>query len=635
MARWAIALYFLELSTSKFPYTKNQIKQVLSDMISKGQTEHLCGSSWIQLIWMYTRMDNEADGPSPRMSPFSYSRIMKGLRLSIQRPQGWFSRSLLTRCLDDVLPWLWRQNWDYDESSVHISNELLQELMLMWLLHWSPDAWKDSSKLIEPDKIVFEDICGVLKSSVGQLDDGHSRPDILLVLCSVIRSMSARLGEKEKYNFIAYTATLAGLTTAQLTSVFSVVISELLRQIENLQTPDRCLEALSSSMQLAMIVVESGQGDIFKDEPQLLPSLWIIIHHLMDEILLVQQSPRSPQRTEIECTVHGLLLLSEASALQLTVFMMSENDLILATYYVLEIRDYQLREGYAGERVAITRLILRLAKQSMDRLAYDSTTCTENRRSDGNANDGHTELLVNLDLLLDALRDDIITTIDSEAVWTSLSEVKASFLGPTEHATTTPAPTTFSLLYLCAPHFLLESATFDMIKHLLLRWQSDATRLLQRYSSSSSMSSCSALMSCTATLTGRSQQEAGIAMTVRGSESADDVCCMTGRWPVRIAQAAADILEILKLTVVVSRSHNQDSSDSTGQIASQTGDAQPDQKASHIVNSKLFSDVATTIQEIRRQSALPENASAPIHSAPALIAALELLSWIQDNARLR
>ncbi|KAG0309385.1 hypothetical protein BGZ98_002891 [Dissophora globulifera] len=626
------------------------------------------------------KMDNEADGPSPRMSPFSYSRIMKGLRLSIQRPQGWFSRSLLTRYLDDVLPWLWRQNWDYDESSVHASNELLQELMLMWLLYWSPDAWKDLSKLIEPDKIVFEDICGVLKSSAGQLDDGHSRPDILLVLCSVIRSMSARLtqrecgdgeaahlffetictisittlssrslsglqgssflwqmlkavlplfkpsnrqeailswqhvpfnceiGEKEKYNFIANTATLAGLTTAQLTNVFSVVISELLRQIENLQTPDRCLEALSSSIQLAMIVVESGQGDIFKDEPQLLPSLWIIIHQLMDEILLVQQSLRSPQRTEIECTVHGLLLLSEASALQLTVFMMSENDMILATYYVLEIRDYQLRGG---------------------------ATCTENRRSDGNANDGHTELLVNLDLLLDALRDDIITTIDSEAVWTSLSEVTASFLGPIEHATTTPAPTTFPLLHLCAPHFLLESATFDMIKHLLLRWHSDATRLLQRYSSSSSMSSCSALMSCTSTLTGRSQQEAGIAMAVRGSESADDACCMTGRWPVRIAQAAADILEMLKLTVVVSRSHNQSSSGSTGQIASQTGDAQPDQKASHIVNSKLFLDVATTIQEIRRQSVSPENTSAPIHSAPALIAALELLSWIQDNAQHR
>lgn len=154
--------------------------------------------------------------------------------------------------------------------------------------------------------------------------------------------------------------------------------------------------------------------EILSKEPQLFRSLWDTISDLMHDIELALKSSKFPQRAEVECAVYGMLLLNSESVRRQMSFSLSEDSLDLMVNFALELRDCEMRQGCAGGQSALSSLILVLVKHSADRL---SKAQTESQHADGNTHSRYSNILLNLDLLLDATRNGLILMVRTSSIY--------------------------------------------------------------------------------------------------------------------------------------------------------------------------------------------------------------------------
>ncbi|KAF9180002.1 hypothetical protein BGZ51_006355 [Haplosporangium sp. Z 767] len=132
-------------------------------MIIKETTlDHLYGASWIQLTWIYIKLDCGDDKSRSQAKPFTYSKLTNGLRISIRDSVGGFARRLLTRHLEEILIWLWKHEWLHSDETLRVSNDLILEMMMIWIMDYFPSVLSHRPVLKDGAKTLFEDAFRVL-----------------------------------------------------------------------------------------------------------------------------------------------------------------------------------------------------------------------------------------------------------------------------------------------------------------------------------------------------------------------------------------------------------------------------------------------------------------------------------------
>ncbi|KAF9899489.1 hypothetical protein EC991_008800 [Linnemannia zychae] len=92
--------------------------------------DHLYGTSWIQLVYIYVSLDQVFDPTGTQRRPFSLTKIISGLQRSVHgRDSSSMAYGVLMLHVEEILQWLWR----HDGTSIQdlVSKELPEVQLVM------------------------------------------------------------------------------------------------------------------------------------------------------------------------------------------------------------------------------------------------------------------------------------------------------------------------------------------------------------------------------------------------------------------------------------------------------------------------------------------------------------------------
>ncbi|KAI1316202.1 hypothetical protein EDD11_010312 [Mortierella claussenii] len=536
--RWAIALYFLEIRANKKTSAPSGLAEAVMDMIwNDKKHEYLYGSSWVQLTWMYMKFDNELDSEGGH-KPFTFSRIISGLKTSISGSSGWFCKRMLGNCLEDMLPWIWKHDARHAGSELRIFNEVILELILIWLLNLFPFETSDLSRLIvsnsmehavircmgslliERQRVVNNTLKSFFESVASvtwrQLANPCLMHDAYGYMWHMFGTVSRLIDLSEK------TGSLSGWEITQTDT--AAVADQILQQIEIIHNDliededEHCFYGrFASNVRLLLESMECGEESIFDSEPQLLTSLWNIVEDLMDNM-------KGSNGAKNVCVVLSLHLLSKAHTLLPDVFMITSDDLTMMVFYVFELQKQNPSFQHYQCSIRLGRYSLLLLIQELLELVTDRLQgmhgLGELPGCGIEVSNSMKELSKYLDLLMDATENVLIKTTQNATVWAALSRVNALLR----------RQQFMRQLVLHLGHVVL-------LRHLLKRWLSESMLTAQRWEQTRAFPAGQCETHC-----GHDDEDddgEGIKRT--------DLEDMKSLSMERLSRSAADILAIMKL----------------------------------------------------------------------------------------
>ncbi|KAG0257837.1 hypothetical protein BG011_003733 [Mortierella polycephala] len=238
--RWAIAFLYMQLAFARYPAVARGLTESISSMVIKETTlGHLYGASWIQLVWIYIKLDYGDDKSRFQTKPFTYSKFTNGLRISIRDSEGGFARRLLTRHLEEILIWLWKHECLHSDETLRMSNNLILEMMMIWIMGHSPPVLSHRPTLKNGTKIE------------------HISKTILMFPCAIESIKVVHIVD----DFITSDCHIPRLQWVHAAPDVSPV-SQVLLQIEIIHTDDRLnsrlpiLEKMTTTVRLLMVYAE-------------------------------------------------------------------------------------------------------------------------------------------------------------------------------------------------------------------------------------------------------------------------------------------------------------------------------------------------------------------------------------------
>ncbi|ORZ20129.1 hypothetical protein BCR41DRAFT_395142 [Lobosporangium transversale] len=463
------------------------INRVVPGMPTMGGSYNL---STLQKMQTFRRTESKLEPKGVETRPFTFLRIMSGIRQSICGPEGGFCKRVIEDCLQDILPWIWRHNWNRGRHGPHPSDETFQELHFpvepvrqMKLMESSMVQYISLMILGYPSalcsmKDLFKLACHVAESKDVECDDLKTR-HILYVLCSIVRMTAVSI--EGHYDAFEQTPKLAlepiaswictqlssaeimpeaGSVMSYFWQVFDSIvpllnapegqdpllkweiimtepsagIERLLLYIETIQNEmvedeDVFYCAFGSTLKLLIFFSEHCRESIFDDDPQALPSLWVVIQEIIEESLeqtnknihYLQQPPSTTQYTKVHIAILGTFLLVKTHLCRPHTFWISADDLAVIIWFAIAINKF-LNESDESQGYVLAKLVTSLIELIIRRLhnirGQDMECATPAETRD--------ELLSYLDLLVDTLTDILIGSADSRTVWRLLVGVYAN-----------------------------------------------------------------------------------------------------------------------------------------------------------------------------------------------------------------
>ncbi|CAO3566508.1 unnamed protein product [Mortierella alpina] len=412
-------------------WSANVGQAVIEFLNGEEDFDHLYGSSWIQLAWIFVRTIQTSAPDVMENRLLAHFKLLFGLKISIQGSRGWFAKSLLSSHLDDILVLAWDTDCTGGVSIPAFHKGFLLKLMLIWLEKTSSACTESVSTIagshgteqvakiimaqtgaLRSLQTVFVDICREIEMNSKEIDLGRCN-HLLHIICSVIQAIAQIVSEQP-----------ICITHAGQEFFHGVAISTLkLLSTEALPTDaERDLRELSQSI---LPLRTEGAVETASNE---------IIETLDPTSAFEQLSVHSEALQTVAHHDAYPLLFSRAVA----------NIQLLLTFVELkrDVHDFFKRhDSYTQPCPELAAAILAL----MDRAAED----LKENRSHGE-DQGWKEVDALLDLLLEALCGLLNDVTSSFALWRVLHDFRVifetlSFLAPRSR-TETPRNTAYASL---------------------------------------------------------------------------------------------------------------------------------------------------------------------------------------------
>ncbi|KAG0026605.1 hypothetical protein BGZ81_006236 [Podila clonocystis] len=507
--RLAISLIYLKVA-AKGPALESQelLDAITSLVIMEPVLDYLHGSSWIQLTWLYITASYSLGSQDPE--PHVRHRIMEGLNATLGSADS-VAHTVLGRHIECIQLWLWETATAQYQSRV--SDSLLPNLLLDWIIRCTPDKPMNETQhfrshelnAISRHIVSFSEALKALKTLfteyltavTGQESTKKENTlPLFRLVCSTVKCCISSLQEplpdvnppslaESQYQFLRdiWSGSLENLAKDSSTTE-EANTTDLAEMPEKLYNTVRLLVIISK-----MEVMNKSTQTMFEEQPLMASTLWECIQEIMDGFTQHGPDTSTSNLGDLPCDF-GLRFLVVGMRLILIGRMSGAtakswfglNDLALMSYYAIELCKWtRSQEVSQSDEYAISaKLSLSVLKQVAHRI---QDFAVGNRTGDSTDRELWGQVDIQVEYMLDVIRQDLVVTSDSYVVWKTLGALRAimndltTLVSADGVARPTSPPEVPLDLFLWARSKLIHPENRVLLGSLVHRWMEEAMRL--------------------------------------------------------------------------------------------------------------------------------------------------------------